>query len=142
MFTTRPDNLFGVTYVVLAPEHPLVCEVAAEQWSAGVDGRWTGGAVTLAEATAAYRRAAARRSELERQESRDKTGVFTGADATNPATNQRIPVLIADYVLMGCGTGAIMAVPGQDQRDWDFGAPCGRCTGPSPGSVTTTPHCG
>ncbi|MFY9806348.1 MAG: leucine--tRNA ligase [Pseudonocardiaceae bacterium] len=120
VFTTRPDTVFGATYLVLAPEHPLVTPIAAAQWPPGADRRWTGGAATPAEAIAGYRRTAARRSELERQESRDKTGVFTGAYATNPATGELIPVFIADYVLMGYGTGAIMAVPGQDQRDWDF----------------------
>jgi leucyl-tRNA synthetase len=120
VFTTRPDTLFGATYLVLAPEHPLVSEIAATQWPSRVDRRWTGGAATPAEAIAAYRRAVAQRSELERQESREKTGVFTGSYATNPATGQQIPVFLADYVLMGYGTGAIMAVPGQDQRDWDF----------------------
>jgi leucyl-tRNA synthetase len=120
VFTTRPDTAFGATYLVLAPEHPLVCDIVSEQWPPGIDSRWTGGAATPPEAIAVYRRAAARRSELERQESRDKTGIVTGAYATNPATGQLIPVFIADYVLMGYGTGAIMAVPGQDQRDWDF----------------------
>ncbi|MGH3784991.1 MAG: leucine--tRNA ligase [Pseudonocardiaceae bacterium] len=120
VFTTRPDTVFGATYLILAPEHPLVAEIVAEQWPSGVDSRWTGGVATPAEAVAAYRRSAARRSELERQESRNKTGVFTGAYATSPATGKQIPVFIADYVLMGYGTGAIMAVPGQDQRDWDF----------------------
>jgi len=120
VFTTRPDTVFGATYLVLAPEHPLVTGIAATQWPPGIYSRWTGGAATPAEAIAQYRRAAAQRSELERQESRDKTGVFTGAYATNPATGQQIPVFIADYVLMSYGTGAIMAVPGQDQRDWDF----------------------
>jgi leucyl-tRNA synthetase len=81
---------------------------------------WTGGAATPREAIAAYRRVVTQRSDLDRQESRDKTGVFTGAHATNPATGAQIPIFIADYVLMGYGTGAIMAVPGQDQRDWDF----------------------
>jgi leucyl-tRNA synthetase len=120
VFTTRPDTVFGATYLVLAPEHPLVPEITATQWPSGVDSRWTGGAATPAEAIAQYRRAVAQRSELERQESRDKTGVFTGTYTTNPATGERIPVFTADYVLMGYGTGAIMAVPGQDQRDWDF----------------------
>ncbi|HEX2299820.1 MAG TPA: class I tRNA ligase family protein, partial [Pseudonocardiaceae bacterium] len=120
VFTTRPDTVFGATYLVLAPEHPLVPEIAAEHWPSGVDERWTRGAATPAEAIEAYRRAVAQRSELERQESRDKTGVFTGAYATNRATGTQIPIFIADYVLMGYGTGAIMAVPGQDQRDWDF----------------------
>jgi leucyl-tRNA synthetase len=137
VFTTRPDTLFGATYLVLAPEHPLVAELAATQWPPGVDSRWTGGAATPAEAIDAYRRSVAQRSELERQESRDKTGVFTGAYATNPGTGQPIPVFIADYVLMGYGTGAIMAVPGQDQRDWDFaeafGLPIVRTVAPPEG---------
>jgi len=120
VFTTRPDTLFGATYMVLAPEHPLVDEIAPLSWPAEVDDRWTGGAATPAEAVAAYRLAAARKSELDRQENKDKTGVFTGAFAVNPVNGKEIPVFVADYVLMGYGTGAIMAVPGQDQRDWDF----------------------
>jgi leucyl-tRNA synthetase len=120
VFTTRPDTLFGATYMVLAPEHPLVDAIAPAQWPGGVDPRWTGGAATPSEAVAAYRTAASRKSELDRQEYRDKTGVFTGAYATNPVNGEQIPVFVADYVLMGYGTGAIMAVPGQDQRDWDF----------------------
>ncbi|MGH3794841.1 MAG: leucine--tRNA ligase [Pseudonocardiaceae bacterium] len=120
VFTTRPDTLFGATYLVLAPEHPLVSAIAAEQWPSDVDQRWAGEAVTPAAAIAGYRHVVAQRSDLDRQESRDKTGVFTGSYATNPATGAQIPVFIADYVLMGYGTGAIMAVPGQDQRDWDF----------------------
>ncbi|MGH3933543.1 MAG: class I tRNA ligase family protein, partial [Pseudonocardiaceae bacterium] len=103
VFTTRPDTLFGATYLVLAPEHPLVSEITAEQWQPGVDSRWTDGAATPEEAIAGYRRATAQRSELERQESRDKTGVYTGAYATNPATGRQIPIFIADYVLMGYG---------------------------------------
>ena len=120
VFTTRPDTLFGATYMVLAPEHPLVDELTATEWPEGTDQRWTEGAATPAEAVARYRRAASMKSDLDRQENKDKTGVFTGAWATNPVTGTRIPVFIADYVLMGYGTGAIMAVPGQDQRDWDF----------------------
>ncbi|EHR63964.1 leucine--tRNA ligase [Saccharomonospora cyanea] len=120
VFTTRPDTLFGATYMVLAPEHPLVDELVPSAWPGNVDERWTGGAATPAEAVAAYRRETSRKSELDRQESRDKTGVFTGAYATNPVNGKRIPVFVADYVLMGYGTGAIMAVPAQDQRDWDF----------------------
>jgi leucyl-tRNA synthetase len=120
VFTTRPDTLFGATYMVLAPEHPLVDAIAAAEWPSDVDSRWTAGAATPAEAIAEYRRAASMKSELDRQENRVKTGVFTGAYAVNPANDARIPVFIADYVLMGYGTGAIMAVPGQDQRDWDF----------------------
>ena len=84
------------------------------------DARWTFGAATPAEAVAAYRAAIAAKSDLERQENKSKTGVFIGAYATNPANGQQIPVFIADYVLIGYGTGAIMAVPGDDQRDWEF----------------------
>jgi leucyl-tRNA synthetase len=122
VFTTRPDTLFGATYMVLAPEHPLVAGLTAEAWPAGTDERWTGGFASPAEAIADYQRRAARVSELERQagEAKDKTGVFTGSFATNPVTGGSIPVFVADYVLMGYGTGAIMAVPGQDERDWAF----------------------
>jgi leucyl-tRNA synthetase len=121
VFTTRPDTLFGATYMVLAPEHPLVDELVADAWPEGVDPRWTGGAGAPREAVEAYRAQASRKSELDRQaDDREKTGVFTGATATNPATGEQIPVFVADYVLMGYGTGAIMAVPAQDQRDWDF----------------------
>ncbi len=106
VFTTRPDTLFGATYMVLAPEHELVDAITTDAQRAAVD---------------AYREQAARKSELERAElQKDKTGVFTGAFAVNPATGNAIPVWIADYVLAGYGTGAIMAVPGQDQRDWEF----------------------
>jgi leucyl-tRNA synthetase len=121
VFTTRHDTLFGATYMVLAPEHPLVDELTAAAWPDGTPAPWTGGQATPAQAVAAYRRQAARRSDVERQiESRDKTGVFVGSYAVNPATSAQIPVFIADYVLMGYGTGAIMAVPGQDERDWAF----------------------
>ncbi|MGE3621088.1 MAG: leucine--tRNA ligase [Acidimicrobiia bacterium] len=121
VFTTRPDTLFGATYVVLAPEHPLVDELTADAWPEGTDPRWTGGAATPKEAVEAYRLAASRRSDRERQlEEREKTGVFIGVHARNPVNDQPIPVFVADYVLMGYGTGAIMAVPAEDQRDWDF----------------------
>jgi leucyl-tRNA synthetase len=120
VFTTRPDTLFGATYMVLAPEHPLVDAITPSAWPADVDERWTGGAADPAEAIGAYRAAAARKSDLDRQEYKEKTGVFTGAYAINPVNGTAIPVFVADYVLMGYGTGAIMAVPGQDQRDWDF----------------------
>ncbi len=137
VFTTRPDTVFGATYMVLAPEHPLVDEIVAGAWPAGTDERWTGGAATPAEAVAAYRRTASQKSELDRQENKDKTGVFVGAHATNPVNDAPIPVFIADYVLMGYGTGAIMAVPGQDQRDWDFatvfGLPIVRTVQPAAG---------
>ncbi|SFP85134.1 leucyl-tRNA synthetase [Amycolatopsis arida] len=120
VFTTRPDTLFGNVGVVLAPEHPLVDRLTAPEWPADVDERWKGGAATPAEAVAAYRRATAQKSELDRQEARKKTGVFTGTYATNPVNGARVPVFVADYVLMGYGTGAIGIAPGEDQRDWDF----------------------
>ncbi|MCZ2828391.1 leucine--tRNA ligase [Modestobacter sp. VKM Ac-2986] len=121
VFTTRPDTLFGATYLVLAPEHPLVEALTADVWPDGADPRWTAGAATPAEAVEAYQLQASRRSELERQtEGRDKTGVWLGVTATNPLTQRQLPVFIADYVLTGYGTGAIMAVPGEDTRDWEF----------------------
>lgn len=120
VFTTRPDTLFGATYLVLAPEHDLVDELVAVAWPDDVDPSWTYGAATPVDAVAAYRRAIAAKSDLERQESRDKTGVFLGSYAINPANGEPVPIFIADYVLAGYGTGAIMAVPGHDQRDWDF----------------------
>ena len=121
VFTTRPDTLFGATYMVLAPEHPLVATLTPPRWPVGAPESWTAGAASPTEAITAYQQAAAQRSELERQvEAKTKSGVFVGSFAVNPATGVPIPIFIADYVLMGYGTGAIMAVPGQDQRDWDF----------------------
>ncbi len=120
VFTTRPDTLFGATYMVLAPEHELVDGLTAAIWPDAVDPRWTFGANSPADAVEAYRRSIAAKSDLERQENKTKTGVFLGTYATNPANGKRIPVFIADYVLVGYGTGAIMAVPGHDQRDWEF----------------------
>lgn len=121
VFTTRPDTLFGATYMVLAPEHGLIDSILPAEWPQGVKERWTGGAATPAEAVAAYRKQAQTKSDVERQtEHKNKTGVFTGSYALNPVTGERIPVFVADYVLMGYGTGAIMAVPGQDERDWEF----------------------
>jgi leucyl-tRNA synthetase len=105
VFTTRPDTLFGATYMVLAPEHPLVDVVTSPEQKATVG---------------AYRDAAVRKSDLARQEEKTKTGVFTGGRAINPVNGEKLPVWIADYVLMGYGTGAIMAVPGHDERDWEF----------------------
>ena len=106
VFTTRPDTLFGATYMVLAPEHPLVDTITTEAQQDAVD---------------RYRKWAEARSERDRMaETKEKTGVFTGAYAINPVNQAQIPIWIADYVLYGYGTGAIMAVPGQDQRDWDF----------------------
>jgi leucyl-tRNA synthetase len=125
VFTTRPDTLFGATYLVLAPEHELVDRFVASQWPDDVDQRWTAGAADPAEAMASYRRSIAAKSDLERQENKTKTGVFIGSYATNPANGQQIPIFIADYVLQGYGTGAIMAVPGHDSRDWEFAAEFG-----------------
>jgi len=120
VFTTRPDTLFGATYLVLAPEHPLVEVLTAADWPDAVQPQWTFGAATPAEAVTAYRQAIASKSDLERQENKTKTGVFLGSYATNPANGERVPIFVADYVLVGYGTGAIMAVPGHDQRDWEF----------------------
>ncbi|HWH34416.1 MAG TPA: class I tRNA ligase family protein [Acidimicrobiales bacterium] len=133
-FTTRPDTLFGATYLVLAPEHPLVADIVAGSWGEADPTPWRGAGLagviegvpatgweSPMEAVAGYRRYAAARTELDRQrESRVKTGVFTGAYAVNPTNGEHLPVFIADYVLMGYGTGAIMAVPAHDQRDLDF----------------------
>jgi leucyl-tRNA synthetase len=106
VFTTRPDTVFGATFFVLAPEHPAVEQITTLERSDEVR---------------AYVEKASRMTEIDRTDvTREKTGVFTGAYAINPATGEKIPVFVADYVLMGYGTGAIMAVPGQDQRDWDF----------------------
>ncbi len=106
VFTTRPDTLFGATYMVLSPEHPLVSRITTPEQAAAVK---------------AYQEAAARKSDFERTElAKTKTGVFTGAHAVNPVNGERIPIWIADYVLAGYGTGAIMAVPGHDERDFAF----------------------
>ncbi|MER0244381.1 leucine--tRNA ligase [Streptomyces sp. HSW2009] len=121
VFTTRQDTLFGATYMVLAPEHELVERIVPAAWPEGTHQVWTGGHATPAEAVAAYRKQAAAKSDVERQaEAKDKTGVFTGAYATNPVSGEQAPVFIADYVLMGYGTGAIMAVPAHDSRDFAF----------------------
>lgn len=105
VFTTRPDTLFGATYFVLAPEHPLVNKIVTDQQRDAVE---------------TYQKKAATESDLTRQEAKEKTGVFTGAHVTNPATGKPIPVWIADYVMMGYGTGAIMCVPAHDERDFEF----------------------
>src|SRR5439155_6988213 len=105
VFTTRPDTIFGATYLVLAPEHPLVDALVTDEQR---------------EEVGAYRAAAAKQDLVTRKVNRQKTGVFTGAYAINPATGQPIPIWIADYVLMEYGTGAIMAVPGHDERDFEF----------------------
>src|SRR5262249_42484893 len=99
-------TLFGATYMVLAPEHPLVDEITTPEQRATVE---------------AYKAEAARKSDLERTElAKKKTGVFTGAYAINPVNNEEIPIWVAAYVLISYGTAAIMAVPGQDERDWEF----------------------
>jgi leucyl-tRNA synthetase len=122
VFTTRPDTLFGATYLVLAPEHSLVAALTAQAWPDGTDPSWTGGCETPAEAVAAYQAQAAAKTDLDRQsaDAKIKSGVFTGTFSINPVTGTRLPIFIADYVLTGYGTGAIMAVPAQDERDWDF----------------------
>nr|WSX79473.1 leucine--tRNA ligase [Streptomyces sp. NBC_00899] len=121
VFTTRQDTLFGATYMVLAPEHELVEAIVPAAWPEGTHPVWTGGHATPADAVAAYRKQAASKSDVERQaEAKDKTGVFTGAFAVNPVSGDPVPVFIADYVLMGYGTGAIMAVPAHDTRDFAF----------------------
>ncbi|MEU1589446.1 leucine--tRNA ligase [Micromonospora sp. NPDC005710] len=121
VFTTRPDTVFGATYMVLAPEHELVDTLAPANWPDGTRDAWTGGHATPREAIEAYRKAAAAKTDVERQsDTKEKTGVFIGGYATNPVTGGQIPIFIADYVLAGYGTGAIMAVPAQDERDWAF----------------------
>src|SRR5690625_5235229 len=121
VFTTRPDTLFGATFMVVAPEHPLVDDAVPATWPAGTKESWTGGYATPAEAVAAYRAQAAAKTDAERQEDgRAKTGVFTGAFATNPANGKQVPVFVPHYVLMGYGTGAIMAVPAEDECDHEF----------------------
>ncbi len=106
VYTTRPDTLFGATYMVLSPEHPLVYELASDEQKDAVE---------------KYKDFAMQKSDLERTDlNKDKTGEFIGAYAINPVDGEEIPIWIADYVLMGYGTGAIMAVPGHDERDWEF----------------------
>ena len=105
VFTTRVDTIFGATFLVLAPEHPMIPEIV------------TDGAK---EAVAEYCKAAIKKSEIERQENKEKTGVFTGAYAINPLTGDEMPIWVADYVLAGYGEGAVMAVPAHDERDYDF----------------------
>ncbi|AWB84930.1 leucine--tRNA ligase [Corynebacterium liangguodongii] len=120
VFTTRPDTLFGASYVVLAPEHELVDALTAPAYTEDVNPAWTNGQDTPAEAVAAYKRTIAAKSDVERQENKEKTGVFLGSFAVNPVNGEKVPVFIADYVLTGYGTGAIMAVPAHDERDYEF----------------------
>lgn len=106
VFTTRPDTIYGATYAVLSPEHELVAAITSEE---------------QAEAVKAYQEQAARKSDLERTDlAKDKTGVFTGRYAVNPFNGERMPIWISDYVLASYGTGAIMAVPAHDERDFEF----------------------
>ena len=105
VFTTRPDTIFGATFLVLAPEHPMIAKIMTEN---------------AKEKVLDYCKEAIKKSEIERQENKEKTGVFTGAYAINPATGKNIPIWVSDYVLMGYGEGAIMAVPAHDERDFDF----------------------
>ena len=106
VFTTRPDTLYGATYMVLAPEHPQVANLITPDQKKAVED---------------YLKQASRKTELERKEGeKDKTGVFTGSYAINPASDEKVPIWVADYVLMGYGSGAIMAVPAHDERDWQF----------------------
>jgi len=129
-FTTRPDTVFGVSFMVLAPEHPLVAEITTDAQRAKVD---------------AYVAEARRQTEIERMSTvKEKSGVFTGAYAHNVFTDKDIPIWIADYVLMGYGTGAIMAAPGEDQRDFEFAKKYSleipRVTAPADGSAPPA-HC-
>ena len=105
VFTTRPDTLFGATFLVLAPEHPLIQKIVTTKEKAKVE-KYCAGAI--------------KKSEIERQENKKKTGVFTGAYAINPINNEKLPIWVADYVLAGYGEGAIMAVPAHDTRDYEF----------------------
>jgi leucyl-tRNA synthetase len=122
VFTTRPDTLFGATFAVVAPEHPLLDGPIPEEWPEGTPAKWRGPGdyAAPAGAVAAYRAAAARASERQRQMDTERTGVYTGLDAIHPLTGARVPVLTADYVLMHYGSGAIMGVPAGDERDFQF----------------------
>ncbi|MCW1806192.1 leucine--tRNA ligase [Brachybacterium squillarum] len=123
VFTTRADTLFGATFTVLSPEHPLLEDASAlpAAWPEGTKDAWTGGAASPREAVTAYQeRAASLGAEERTADDREKTGVFTGWFAVNPMDGREIPVFTADYVLTGYGTGAIMAVPAEDERDFAF----------------------
>ena len=129
VFTTRPDTIFGATYLVLAPEHPLVGQITRDDESAAVR---------------QYVQAAANQDLVSRKTTKEKSGVFTGSYATNPATGRPIPIWIADYVLMEYGTGAIMAVPGHDERDHEFARaydlPIVQVVAPDASAMSPTPH--
>ena len=136
VFTTRPDTIYGTTAMLLAPEHPLVDELVADEWPPGTDQRWTGGAATPREALEEYRAQAAVMTDLQRQTERRKTGVWLGVNCQVPTTTETVPLFVADYVLIDYGTGAVMSVPGEDQRDWEFskafGLPIMRTVQPPP----------
>lgn len=104
-FTTRPDTMFGITFLVLAPEHPLVGKITTDDRKREVE---------------QYRAATLKKSDIERQENKEKTGVFTGAYVINPANGERVPVWVGDFVIAGYGTGAVLATPSHDERDWEF----------------------
>ncbi len=128
VFTTRPDTLFGATYMVFAPEHSLIDELIPEEWPEGIPDGWKTGGISGSEpktnpkeAIRFYREYASKKSDLERTDlAKEKTGIFTGAYALNPVNQEKIPIWIADYVLISYGTGAIMAVPAHDSRDLEF----------------------
>ena len=127
VYTTRPDTLFGATCLLLAPEHPLVDELTIPAWPPGTPPAWQGLATTEAslvaspmEAVDAYRQRAASLSDRQRQAQRERSAVFTGTFATNPASGESVPIFVADYVLASYGGGAIMGVPAHDQRDFEF----------------------
>lgn len=139
IYTTRPDTIFGTTFMVVNPEHDLLADVPS-QWQADVPDEWKGGYSTPTQAVAEYRKKDERTSAKERnQGSTEKSGIFTGLYATNPVTGMKLPIFTADYVLSDYGTGAIMAVPGGDQRDYDFasehGLPIVYTLAPQPGQA-------
>ena len=132
IFTTRPDTLFGCTYMVLAPEHPLVAALTTPAQASAIE---------------AYRKKAAAKSDLERTDlAKEKSGVFSGSFAINPVNGQRVPIWIADYVVMGYGTGAIMAVPAHDERDFEFAQqyslPIVQVIAPADGAAAELPYTG
>ena len=120
VFTTRPDTIFGTTFVVLAPEHPLVDELTADEWPCGTSESLRDGYPNPRAAVAAYRQRSVKKTQQDSQDNKEKSGVFIGATCPLPVDGREMPIFVADYALMGYGTGAVMGVPGEDQRDWDF----------------------